>query len=701
MNKFRGILAGFTAVLIVFALTSPQPVIAATGDPVYVGSANADSTVFAEGSIPGKDFTNPLRYEGIIDHTYHNNTSRADGFHYFETVVDDSTDAASTAETGAGYFRHNKRAGSNGTYTINGLEGVAASYYADEGGTFRGVYGRTYTAPGATASMRTAVGGEFSARASYAGGDSVVAESGTAFIGSRIWMAPYFTYASMANINNFWGLWIYGEHASYRNGDAAIKIGTAGGGFTVDLNLQNGETISNATNGQIDFVGDIGMTGRIGLGRGTLPNTKTVLGIWPTAAQGDTAWSVRSSLGNTVALTDTTGKGTFLGGLVTGNAAYSFLGYMQNATGTPTAPAYGFYYDTDTGLYSSGGLHNRLVLGAGGIRVGSADSLGIHGYPGLDARMSFHSDVTDSALTVTLPLGVPTISGFATDGDTSTITWNTSDQEVHTGATGGYIFDEPINGATVTPQEIYIATGQMLSLDPNWVGLWGFITPATTEQDLSPHNHDLTYNNFLAADQGYFGRVYSLSFYAGSNEYLNTADHNDFTFDDTASGGFTMNFNAQVVATDSVQTLISKWDETAAAEAREWRIHLDATEKVVVSIFDESANVGCTRTSDAAVAAGFHQITAVYDGSGGATAANGIVIYIDGAAVASTAANDGSYVGMENLTAPVYVGAIENDAGVNCYHFQGDMTVAEVTTTEMTADQVWQLYGGYRGYVYE
>jgi hypothetical protein len=183
---------------------------------------------------------------------------------YFDHLVTMSADPAGSAEVTGFRSRLDKSGGSNGVYTLNGFEGVAGSSYADEAGTFRGVYGRTYTSAGTTASMRTAIGGEFSARASYAGGTACVAENGTAFVGTRIWMAPYFSSGSVGNINNFWGLWIYGEHASQRNADAAIKISDAGGGFTDDIIMQSGAAIRNdhadslkITEANVKVIGDM------------------------------------------------------------------------------------------------------------------------------------------------------------------------------------------------------------------------------------------------------------------------------------------------------------------------------------------------------------------------------------------------------------------------------------------------------------
>ncbi len=166
-------------------------------------------------------------------------TDHSSGLTYVSEVIDDLGTLVTSQEYKAGYFRYNVKSTtpSNPTAEITGLEGVAASYIADEALTFRGGYFRTYIDASATATMRTAIGCEMSARASYSGSTECVAESGTAFVGARIWMAPYFSAASVGNLNNFWGLWIYGEHATQRNADAAIKVSDAGGGFTTGLDL--------------------------------------------------------------------------------------------------------------------------------------------------------------------------------------------------------------------------------------------------------------------------------------------------------------------------------------------------------------------------------------------------------------------------------------------------------------------------------
>jgi hypothetical protein len=248
----------------------------------------------------------------------------ADGTRHFSFTANSNTDPAASAEVNSGYFAYNKTAGSNGTYIVNALEGVYRSQYADESSTGRGVYGRFYIDPASSATLRTGVGIEASARASYGGGTEIAAEAGTAFVGSRIWMAPYFSAATVGNVNNFWGLWIYGEHATQRNADAAIKIGDAGGGWAELINGTNptgsgftlGATLNNAIGNEVAFTLN-STTNKLTSGDDTLLEL----------VQTDTASPGTSYLINAKVATASkfnvlnTGAGTFAGSLTIGSAA--------------------------------------------------------------------------------------------------------------------------------------------------------------------------------------------------------------------------------------------------------------------------------------------------------------------------------------------------------------------------------------------
>lgn len=213
-----------------------------------------NAKVYKKASI-GKTVTPSVTLDvsGNVKIDYTENIATADGTHYFDITVTGAKDPAGSAEVSGLYSAYNWTSGTNGAFVANAIEGVARSRSTDEAGTFRGILGRVYVDPSVTgsATARTAVGIEASARASYSGGAEMVAESGTAFVGQRIWMAPYFSSDSVDNINNFWGLWIYGEHPTSRNADAAIKISDAGGGFRDDIILQSGDGITNAVAGTI------------------------------------------------------------------------------------------------------------------------------------------------------------------------------------------------------------------------------------------------------------------------------------------------------------------------------------------------------------------------------------------------------------------------------------------------------------------
>ena len=274
-------------------------------------------------------------------------TAVVDGTTYFKHLVAASTSAAAAAEVTGSSFGLNWNAGDNANNTYNALEGVFRSLKADESVTGRGVYARFYIDPtDATTTLRTGIGGEFSARASYSGGTEIAAESGTAFVGSRIWMAPYFSAATVDNVNNFHGLWIYGEHATQKNATNAIYVSDAGGGYGVGLNLAATSwatniiagsgtlaTASSGTHTLYDLAGtinDSGTAGYIGV----------KIYITETATGSGAKRPLQVTVGSTdIAWIDNGGK--FVSGIAAGNHAaapqFAFIdgtGWYLSSAGT-------------------------------------------------------------------------------------------------------------------------------------------------------------------------------------------------------------------------------------------------------------------------------------------------------------------------------------------------------------------------------
>lgn len=230
INNFHGLLILNEAVS--RFVTNAIKIDATTYHSGFTYSFNADSGKFylsLDGTVAGSGL--------VAGETV---TTSGDDWHYVR--VRDYRTLTSDQVYNAGFFRYDVRATTPGSpqCEVRGLEAVGSTYVAD--GNLLSLFGavlRTYIQPGTTASAKTSIGAEISARAAYApaGGVDCVALDGTCFTGARIYMAPYFTAATLNNINNFWGLWIFGEHASQRNGDAAIFINDGGGGFTAGLKL--------------------------------------------------------------------------------------------------------------------------------------------------------------------------------------------------------------------------------------------------------------------------------------------------------------------------------------------------------------------------------------------------------------------------------------------------------------------------------
>jgi hypothetical protein len=80
---------------------------------------------------------------------------------------------------------------------------------------------------------------------------------------------------------------------------------------------------------------------------------------------------------------------------------------------------------------------------------------------------------------------------------------------------------------------------------------------------------------------------------------------------------------------------------------------------LVVDLRDNSSGARASVYSNvnlSSIVGGWHHVAVSYDGRGGATAANGITVYLDGAAIPVQRENSASYVAMENLANPVQFG---------------------------------------------
>lgn len=96
------------------------------------------------------------------------------------------------------------------------------------------------------------------------------------------------------------------------------------------------------------------------------------------------------------------------------------------------------------------------------------------------------------------------------------------------------------------------------------------------------------------------------------------------------------------------------------AKNGEYRLDASTADLLAVRLRDLSVGVQPLRASDAAITQGaLHLFGFTYTAAtGGATAANDITLYEDGASIASTATNQATYVAMEDTSVDVEIGAL-------------------------------------------
>ena len=139
--------------------------------------------------------------------------------------------------------------------------------------------------------------------------------------------------------------------------------------------------------------------------------------------------------------------------------------------------------------------------------------------------------------------------------------------------------------------------------------------------------------------------------------------------------------------------LLGKW---GGSGNREYRLRI-APGAIRLDLADSSAQAvvsAFTATNQSALIGSWHHLAVTYDGRGGATAANGITIYIDGVAVPLVRFNNTAYVAMENTTAPVLIGR----EGPSWFQYDGALDEIRLwnvarTPVEIQASMATELTG--------
>lgn len=250
-----------------------------------------------------------------------------------------------------------------------------------------------------------------------------------------------------------------------------------------------------------------------------------------------------------------------------------------------------------------------------------------------------------------------------------------------------------LNGTMLNNQMVSKAIFDILSLmtDPRCLYMQNEDPEAGTLYDASGQGHDGTYQGSMTSgDRVKKGMGWALDF-DGTDDYVNLGDDDDFSFGNGDNDEAVTWFGVmEVIDSGTSQRMIAKRDDTTSLEKREWTIYMGGTRLFSLIQFDESANVSCHRLTTVALSIGWHTWAITSPGDGGATAMDNVKIYIDGGLIASTATNNVSYVAMENLTTPCWIGASKGIGGTPVYFLHGNNALTGMDGSE------WSAYDAHR-----
>lgn len=244
-----------------------------------------------------------------------------------------------------------------------------------------------------------------------------------------------------------------------------------------------------------------------------------------------------------------------------------------------------------------------------------------------------------------------------------------------------------------TPRARFLRELGVLLVDPRLVWL-ASSAEALTAIDSSPDRRVITHSAAPGARLSAQGIGYGLSF-NGTDQYASTPDATSLSFGDgTTDQAFSIVAVANVTDTAAERVILSKFD--LGGGAREYYLSVSSTDQLSLRLCDQSAAVVCSRLSDAPITQGsFVLLGASYSGVGGASAANGITLYQNGALIASTATNNASYVAMENLTVTLDIGTVNSHSA---FWFSGSIAMVALCARNLTAADHAAIYALCRRY---
>ena len=179
----------------------------------------------------------------------------------------------------------------------------------------------------------------------------------------------------------------------------------------------------------------------------------------------------------------------------------------------------------------------------------------------------------------------------------------------------------------------------------------------------------------------------------GGDQAMVIDDSTELSFGDgTNDSSFSISAWVYVTNTTKRQHILTKYDSTAGAEAREYRLSITTSEKLDFTIYDETGNDWEQVRTRMLLTTGWHHVVATYNGVGGTAANAGMTLYVDNEAVNLSLAGSGTYGAMDNTATTVKIGAIEGSGGTLTDYWNDKIDNVILFDIELNSAEVQSLY---------
>ena len=187
------------------------------------------------------------------------------------------------------------------------------------------------------------------------------------------------------------------------------------------------------------------------------------------------------------------------------------------------------------------------------------------------------------------------------------------------------------------------------------------------------------------------GGVLSIYMDSSASLEITAADNAAYSF---AAAAFSLGI--WVMPTEALGTervLLSKWDETTAAEAREWEFRFDTSGNLELVLYDESANASETGTAASQTLTPFvwNFCVATFDGVDATPSVHLYTNATDGLS-GGTTTEAGAFVSMEDLATTPRIGGSEATGGAVEHEFEGRFALPFICGKELTGANVTTIY---------